>query len=191
MKRTVRTRSVARGLGQVEPAGNVLVAYAAKGGTLAADGDGRNSPYTSALLRHIETPWLEINFLFRNVRDEVIKTTNGEQQPFVYGSLSSQAVYLKPAALMPSQVAPLPQSATPSASAYELAYWNSIKDSNSVQELETYLKAYPSGAFAALARLRIAKLRREAPSPPRVITKPDRSSSKGKCFSFQGRQFCE
>ena len=79
-----------RGLASIEPTGNVLVAYAAKDGTTASDGDGRNSPFTTALLNHLETPGLEINFLFRNVRDDVIKTTRHEQQPFVYGSLSQR-----------------------------------------------------------------------------------------------------
>ena len=102
MKGTVRTRSVQHGLAQVEQTGYVLVAYAAKGGTLAADGAGRNSPFTTALLQHIETPGLEINFLFRNVRDDVIRATKGEQQPFVYGSLSKETVYLKQAALAPT-----------------------------------------------------------------------------------------
>ena len=43
-----------------------LVAYAAAG-TTAADGRGRNSPYTAALLSHLETP-LEIGVTFRRVR---------------------------------------------------------------------------------------------------------------------------
>src|SRR5262245_1958855 len=97
MQRTIRTRAVSRGLASVEPAGNVLVAYSAKDGTTAADGDGRNSPFTTSLLKHIETPGLEINFLFRNIRDDVIQSTKREQQPFVYGSLSKEAIYLKAA----------------------------------------------------------------------------------------------
>ena len=56
MRRAGTTRSIGRGLARVEPAGSTLVAYAAKGGTVAADGDGRNSPYTAALLAHLEEP---------------------------------------------------------------------------------------------------------------------------------------
>src|SRR5262245_44965687 len=97
MQRTIRTRAVSRGLASVEPTGNVLVAYSARDGTTAADGDGRNSPFTTSLLKHIETPGLEINFLFRNIRDDVIQSTKREQQPFVYGSLSKEAIYLKAA----------------------------------------------------------------------------------------------
>ena len=48
MKRSKSSRSVGRGLSAVEPARNTLVAYAAKEGTTAADGSGRNSPYADA-----------------------------------------------------------------------------------------------------------------------------------------------
>ena len=82
------------GLGRIEPVGNVLVAYAARDGTTALDGDGHNSPFTAALLRNIETPGVEVTFMFRNVRDDVMETTRNEQQPFVYGSLSRRAIYL-------------------------------------------------------------------------------------------------
>jgi uncharacterized caspase-like protein len=61
-------RGITRGLAPVDPFENVLVAYAARDGTTANDGTGRNSPFTAALLRNIETPGLEIDFLFRNVR---------------------------------------------------------------------------------------------------------------------------
>jgi hypothetical protein len=97
MQRTVRMRAVARGLVRIEPTGNVLVAYSAKDGTTAAEGSTRNSPFSAALLRHLETPGLEINFLFRRVRDDVMVATRNEQQPFTYGSLSQEEIYLKAA----------------------------------------------------------------------------------------------
>ena len=92
----------ARGFASVMPTSNVLVAYAAKDGTTAKDGDRRNSPYTAALLRNLEIPGLEISRLFRNVRDEVVTSTHRAQQPYVYGSLSSKAIYLRPAASPPA-----------------------------------------------------------------------------------------
>jgi hypothetical protein len=95
MQRSLALRAaLGGGLGRIEPAGNVLVAYAARDGTTALDGDRRNSPFTAALLRHIETPGVEVTFVFRNVRDDVMEATRNEQQPFVYGSLSRQAIYL-------------------------------------------------------------------------------------------------
>jgi len=107
MRRSLTTRSVSRGLAPTEPTDNVLVAYAAKDGTVASDGDGKNSPFTKALLRHLEAPGLEITFMFRAVRDEVMAETRREQQPFVYGSLSKEAIYLKPpATVQPSTAIP-------------------------------------------------------------------------------------
>lgn len=91
------SRSVKKGLAPTEPSGNVLIAFAAKDGTTASDGGGRNSPFTSSLLKHIETPGLEVSFLFRRVRDDVMSATNGVQQPYVYGSLSRTEIFLKPA----------------------------------------------------------------------------------------------
>jgi tetratricopeptide (TPR) repeat protein len=100
-ERMVRTggaiRSIGQGLAKVEPEGNVLVAYAAKHGTTAEDGVGENSPFTAALLANIEEPGLEINFLFRKVRDEVRAKTQRRQEPFLYGSLSSELLYFKAA----------------------------------------------------------------------------------------------
>src|SRR5215475_3350534 len=112
MRRAVVTRSVqVLGLAPVEPTDNVLVAYAARDGTVANDGAGRNSPYTAALLKHIETPGLEVDFLFRNVRDDVMAATDNEQQPFVYGSLSSDEIYFKPPAVDAAAADPPPPDA--------------------------------------------------------------------------------
>lgn len=103
MERNGGTRSIGRGLGRIDPSG-VLVSYAAKGGTLALDGEGRNSPYATALLKHIEEPGLELGKMFRKVRDTVFKLTDGFQEPFTYGSLPSQDIYLVPvAAPVPSE----------------------------------------------------------------------------------------
>ena len=89
------TRSVGQGLGVIEPEGNVLVAYAAKHGTFAEDGTEKHSPFTEALLRHIEEPDLEVSILFRRIRDDVRKKTDRRQDPFVYGSLGSELLYFK------------------------------------------------------------------------------------------------
>ena len=88
-------RAIGRGLANVEPEGSVLVAYSAKHGTTASDGDGANSPFTEALLHHLEEPGLEINFLFRKVRDDVRSKTHRQQEPFLYGSLSSELLYFR------------------------------------------------------------------------------------------------
>ena len=90
MQRTAATRTVSGGsfadLNEDLLGDETLVAYAAAAGTTAADGRGRNSPYTAALLEHLEQP-LEIGLLFRRVRAQVLASTSGQQRPHEYHSL--------------------------------------------------------------------------------------------------------
>ena len=92
MQRTAATRTVSgESFGDLNEdllGDETLVADAAAG-TTAADGRGRNSPYTAALLTHLETP-LEIGLLFRRVRAEVLEATDGEQRPHEYHSLVNE-----------------------------------------------------------------------------------------------------
>jgi tetratricopeptide (TPR) repeat protein len=89
-------RGTSRGLSRVEPDENTLVMYAARDGTTADDGVGRShSPFTEALLKHIATPGLEIQYLFREVRDDVLAATGRIQQPHVYGTLGRTKIYLR------------------------------------------------------------------------------------------------
>jgi hypothetical protein len=91
------TRSLSVGLATIEPEGATLVAFAAKHGQTAMDGAGSTSPFVAALIKNIETPGLEINVLFRKVRDDVLAATGKRQEPFTYGSLPSEPFYfLKP-----------------------------------------------------------------------------------------------
>lgn len=88
MRRTVATRSIGRGLAKVDViASDTLVAFAAKAGSTAADGDGNNSPFTSALVKHLIAPGLDVRLALGRVRDDVLKATANRQEPFVYGSL--------------------------------------------------------------------------------------------------------
>ena len=97
MSRVASTRSIGRGLSQVEPHGGVLVAYAAKAGEVALDGDAGNSPFVVALIEQLNRPGVEVGFLFRKVRDSVIKQTNGAQEPYTYGSLpGDEELYFRP-----------------------------------------------------------------------------------------------
>jgi uncharacterized caspase-like protein len=65
MKRTIGTRAVARGLAKVEPASpNTLIAFAAKAGSTASDGDSQNSPFTAALVKYLAKPGLDLRKAF-------------------------------------------------------------------------------------------------------------------------------
>jgi Flp pilus assembly protein TadD len=84
----IATRSTTgRGLAEVKVQGATLVVYAAKDGQVALDGDGDNSPFAVAMVQRIATPGVEINKIFRLVRDDVMEATAGRQEPYTYGSL--------------------------------------------------------------------------------------------------------
>ena len=85
--RSVRMRSLGKGLGELKVQGASLVVYAAKHGQTALDGEGENSPFAVAVVQRIATPGVEINKLFRLVRDDVMEATAGRQEPYTYGSL--------------------------------------------------------------------------------------------------------
>jgi Caspase domain len=177
MKRSLSTRAVARGLAPTEPTDNVLVAYAARDGTTASDGDGRNSPFTTALLRNIETPGLEISFLFRRVRDDVMAATKREQQPFVYGSLSKEEIYLKAPATSASPPPTINQTAE--APAEDQKFWQAIKTSTVAELYEEFLSRYPTSNHAAEARQRIEDLKSKqvAMSPTTAVSPSDNNTN--------------
>jgi uncharacterized caspase-like protein len=155
MKRTVASRAVGQGLAKVEPTSpNTLIAYSAKAGSTALDGDAKNSPFTLALARHLTTPGLDVRRAFGFVRDDVLKTTGNRQEPFVYGSLGGDDVPLVPARAVPSAPGPSPQAEA--RRDYELALQIGNKDA-----LNAFLAQYPDGFYASLARIQLAKIAAE------------------------------
>ncbi|TQF43851.1 caspase (peptidase) [Bradyrhizobium sp. UNPF46] len=158
MKRTVASRGIGRGLAQVEPTSpNTLIAYSAKAGFTAQDGDGANSPFTVALSRHLTTPGLDVRRAFGYVRDDVLKSTGNKQEPFVYGSLGGEDVPLVPvkvAAAAPA--APVVNRQADMRRDYELALQVGNKPA-----WEAFLAQHPDGFYANLAKLQIDKLQAE------------------------------
>lgn len=81
------------GLAEPSPDRGTLVAFAAKDGAVALDGDGENSPYAQALVSRLAEPNLEISLMFRQIRDDVLKSTGNRQEPHTYGALSGVPFY--------------------------------------------------------------------------------------------------
>lgn len=162
MKRTMAGRSIGRGLAEVRVlTADTLIAFAARAGSTALDGDGTNSPYTIALVRHLATPGLDLRIAFGRVRDEVLEATRNAQEPFVYGSLGGSEIALVSAATPGTpQPAPSPSLALTEA---ERA-WAAIKDSRDARDFEAFRRRYghTSAFFDGLAETRIDTLKREA-----------------------------
>ena len=167
MQRTGASRNVSRGsFGELDEnllGDETLVAYAAAAGTTAADGTGRNSPYTTALLEYLEQP-LEIGILFREVRGRVLEETGGEQRPHEYASLLGEH-YLGGARAAASTAV---DGATAAAVRLqqENLFWESIRESFNPADFEAYLREFPGGIYRALATNRLAILRESPSNPP-------------------------
>ena len=168
IERETSTRSLTRGLADVEPTGSTLVAFAAREGAVALDGTERNSPFASALLKYFRQDGLEIGLLFRRVRDEVIRKTGGEQEPYVNGSLSGDLFYFRPK----NAVVTTPAPATDDPRALQFAHFERIRQSRDSAELTAFLQTYPQSPFAPLVKARLASLATPAPAAPTTPVAP-------------------
>lgn len=156
-ERKVATRGVTGGLGKVEPTStDTLIAYAAKAGSTADDGDGQHSPFTTAVLKNLTVPGLDVRLAFGRVRDDVLKMTSSRQEPFVYGSLGGGNVSLVPAPVVP-QESPVSDVKAD----YEL-----VQKIGTKRAWEVFLGTHPNGFYAELAKAQIEQLNAQPANPP-------------------------
>jgi hypothetical protein len=152
MKRMIGSRAIGRGLAKVEPESpNTLIAFAAKAGSTASDGDSKNSPFTAALVKYLPRPGLDLRRAFGYARDDVLKATNNKQEPFIYGSLGGDDVALVPVPDKTAVDANKPLDDT----RLELAFWESIKNDKNPELFQAYLNRYPHGVFADIATINL------------------------------------
>lgn len=102
-------RSGSRGLAQIDAPRGTLIAYATAPGKVAEDGTGQNSPYTAALVKHVATPGLPIEGVFKRVRVDVLERTGNRQEPWEASSLTGDFFFFPAgavAAARPPEPAP-------------------------------------------------------------------------------------
>ena len=152
MKRALVSRAISRGLVGVEAnKPNTFIAFAAKEGSTALDGDGTNSPFSSALIKYLTRPGLDIRKAFGFIRDDVLNATGNQQEPYTTNSLGGNDV-----ALVAAPVAPNPPAADANADIrrdYELA-----ERVGTTEAWDSFVAAHPSGFYADLARAQRSKL---------------------------------
>ena len=171
LKRSIgRTRSgsIARGLAKIESPDGTIISYSTQSGRTAADGDGRNSPYTTAFLRHIEDKD-EISTVFHRISADVYDSSSGTQVPELSLSFFGE-FYLN--GKLRVTVSPAPRApADPCASASE--HWKSAEAIGTTAAFEDHLARYPNCAFAGLARARLEALKaKQAALPPAPAVAP-------------------
>jgi hypothetical protein len=167
------TRSVlggSKGLSRVDYPKGVFSIYSAGYNETALDrlpgeGDGVNSVFTRSFLKYLPQPGLSLQDLAREVGDEVdalTAATGHSQSPAYIDQVRGRTVYLAAPPEAAGGAAPEGDAAAARKKAaemeFELAYWNSVKDSKDPGSFDLYLRQYPSGQFAALARQKLQQI---------------------------------
>jgi hypothetical protein len=175
LSRTMGTRaigSLGRGLSRAPSVSGSFIAYATQPDNVALDGSGRNSPFTTALLKFIDQPGLSLPDLMIEVRKDVITATAGKQVPWDSSSLTGRfsfkiegTVEIAPVGAAPASP-PAPSPVDPKTLEYSV--WSEIQKSRDQAVFEKFLKNFPDGLFASAARERIAALSapKDAPATP-------------------------
>ena len=149
------TRSGQAGLAQMDAPVGTLVAYATAPGSVASDGNGANGLYTQHLLAAIRQPGNKVEDVFKQVRSNVRRDSQGRQVPWESTSLEGDFYF---------RGAPVVAPPVDTAAALEAALWDAVKGSSLPIEVRAYLNRYPSGKFALEARARLAQL--QVPATP-------------------------
>jgi uncharacterized caspase-like protein len=129
-----------RGLARIDKAQGIVVAYATAADEVAADGAGRNSPFTAALLKRLLEPGLEIGTMFRRIAADVNEQTKGHQRPEIYTSLINE-FYLN---------------------YKDRPVWEQIKDSADPAAFRDFVNRFPASPRASDAEYRLQMLERQA-----------------------------
>ncbi len=141
---SVTTRDIpnVQGYARPEKTRGMIIVYATQADDVANDGAGRNSPFSTAFLKEIKEPGLEIGTMFRRIGDDVYQSTSGQQSPELSISLVPE-YYLN-------------QSET------DQAIWARIRSTADRATIGEFLARYPSSFYAPDARARLELLEREA-----------------------------
>jgi hypothetical protein len=176
---------VDRGIARMIAPTGMIISYATQAGHTAANGQGRNSPYTMAFLKNIETTQ-EIGAVFHHMTADVYNETQGKQLPelslsyigdyYLNGRSPAEASYqLQPATSYQANAIDRPQPRDDGAA----QAWTNVKDTNSAEVLEAFIRRYPDGFYASLARAKLEQLKTQNSAPVVAFANPARKISFG------------
>lgn len=129
------------GLAEMKAPTGTMLSYSTAPGAVAYDGPTGNSPFTAAMARHMETPGLAIEQLFKKVRLDVLEETGGAQTPWESSSMTVDFVF----------------SQTPVMTEEE-RQWEAVRTTSDALKLQLFLNAYPQSQFADQARALLSPL---------------------------------
>jgi caspase domain-containing protein len=155
-----RAAAIGRGLSRVEAPRGTIVSFSTQSGQVAADGSGRNSPYTAAFLKHIEEPQ-EIGDVFRDISSDVYDTSGKTQLPELSLSIIGKFYLNGPVSVTVAPAAPQPD---PCAAAE--AHWKAADSIGTLSAYEDHLARFSSCSFSSLAKTRIDGLKQKTALAP-------------------------
>lgn len=172
-----RSAAVGQGLASIQSAVGTMIAYATQPDNVALDGRGANSPFTTALLKHIGTPGLEVRTMMTRVRADVLAATNEKQVPWDHSSLIGEVVLMPlpqvaaaiATAPEPPRTPPVPSPASEAAQA-----WAATKDTTSIAVMQAFIKEFGGTVYGQMARARLQELQVAAAPAPK---QPERMAS--------------
>ena len=144
-----RMRSATRGLARIQAASGSLVAFAAAPGQVAADGTGKHSPYTKALVEAMHVPGLAVEQVFKRVRIAVEKETGRRQTPWEESSLRGDFYFVPRKTDVTQTTGPVLSPAGQE--------WTAIQNTTSQAVLEAFIRRHPDSAYAEYARARLSE----------------------------------
>ena len=147
------TRFAGAGLAPPDLPTRMLISVAAEAGRPTTAETVRYSSYTEALVAQMREPGLAVEMVFDRARKAVEEASGGLIKPWHENSYHGDFSFLPNV-----QSDGLPPGAETDNIAVELAFWNSIKDSDEVDDYRAYLTAFPNGRFTRLAELQIRVL---------------------------------
>ena len=164
-------RSVSRGLSQMGAPSGSLIAFSTGPGNVAADGTGKNSPFTAALAKSLLVPGLTIELVFKKTRQQVFESSNKQQLPWINSSLLGE---FYPAGQRRQKT----DRSEPVKSSDAAREWRTLSDSNDVGDLKAFIaqfdKSFPYYGRKAKKRLAVLK---KTKSPNRVTLVKQKNTS--------------
>jgi len=165
-------RSASQGLATINAPSGTFISYATAPGSVASDGSGNTGLYTGELIRHMKSPGLKLEEVFKKVRTDVQKKSSDKQVPWDASSLTGDFYFVPPTVALDSgpevaETASVTDSASkPKVSAAPRKFradeemWELLKKSNDPEDFKYFLEEFPESPLNSVARLKLRKLKK-------------------------------
>jgi uncharacterized caspase-like protein len=168
-----------------------FIAYSTQPGNVALDGTGRNSPFAAALTKQLRAPTDDLSAILIDVRNDVMRQTQNKQVPWEHSSLTGRFYFgATPSTHAPAE--PKQPGSSPSAvTTTDEVAWSLIKDTRDLDLLRRFIEQFPMSKRRADAERRASSLTPSPKSADQTGAREQKSPGGVKCFTFDGRQYCE